>query len=503
MESILGLDITEDSLAAVRVRSGLKGHDILACAHIRIKGNDGLDIALKTLLNRIGIGNDICIASIPAEKASFLNLRMPFKDAGKIRQTIPFEIETLMPFPIDDMSVDFIISDRAARTRVLAVSLKKAFISEYLSLLQGCGIDPHILDIRCAPTVVRLLNRERTPDNGLFLDINNQIVTMVLFLRRRIVLIRSFALNSPIQYASSGPGENNADTQTGEQIESRFEYICRMVNNSIHAFKWQNNRSSHPGRVYFSGTGALCPETGDLLSRFLDLPVEQSDLGRDRSVRMDENIIKVWDPLMMDGALALALRGTKKGKSFNFRKDEFETKKYSPGFKKTFRKAAAFLSVLFFLVVVHTGMDYYFLKKRYITLDRQIKEVFTRAFPDVTRIVNPVHQMRVKINEITGSDVTHAGIIANEKALDLLREISQFIPKSSHVHVSHMAIDPDAVRMSGRTDTFNTVDNITNSLESSRYFSEVIISSANLDRTAKQVRFEIKMQRQKLGSVHP
>jgi YbbR domain-containing protein len=58
-----------------------------------------------------------------------------------------------------------------------------------------------------------------------------------------------------------------------------------------------------------------------------------------------------------------------------------------------------------------------------------------------------------------------------------------------------MVIDPETVRISGETDTFNTVDNIKTGLEPSDYFSTVTITSANLDRSGKRIQFEIKLQR--------
>ena len=79
--------------------------------------------------------------------------------------------------------------------------------------------------------------------------------------------------------------------------------------------------------------------------------------------------------------------------------------------------------------------------------------------------------------------------------LELLKDISQRVPKSLNVHVTRMVIDPEAVRINGKTDTFNSVDNIKNELGASAYFSAVTISSANLDRAGRQVQFEIKLQR--------
>jgi Tfp pilus assembly protein PilN len=130
-------------------------------------------------------------------------------------------------------------------------------------------------------------------------------------------------------------------------------------------------------------------------------------------------------------------------------------------------------------------------------LDQKVTEVFRRTFPDVKRIVDPLQQMRVKVNEVKTSAISIPGTNSNNKVLDLLKDISDRIPKSLDVKVSRMVIDQETVRVSGKTDTFNTVDSIKSGLESSRYFSGVTISSANLDRTGKRVQFEIKLQRKK------
>jgi len=93
------------------------------------------------------------------------------------------------------------------------------------------------------------------------------------------------------------------------------------------------------------------------------------------------------------------------------------------------------------------------------------------------------------------SAISIPGTNSGNKVLDLLKDISDRIPKSLDVRVSRMVIDQETVRVSGKTDTFNTVDNIKNGLETSKYFSGVTISSASLDRTGKRVQFEIKLQR--------
>ena len=122
-------------------------------------------------------------------------------------------------------------------------------------------------------------------------------------------------------------------------------------------------------------------------------------------------------------------------------------------------------------------------------------EVFRQTFPEVTRVVEPVQQMQVKMNEIKASSISIPGMGSDQRVLDLLKDISERVPSALDVHVTSMVVDPETVRISGETDTFNTVDSLKNGLETSTYFSEVTISAANLDRSGKKVQFELKLQR--------
>lgn len=496
---ILGLDISEESITAVQVKSGLKGYQITACARIMIEEEGGLDDALKELFNQMDLKSDIYLSSIPGEHVSCRNLQMPFKEPKKIRQTIAFELESMLPFPIEDLIVDFTIIDQSNQSEILAASVSRRYISEYLTLLKAHGIDPEVLDIRSVPVVLWLLRQAGTPDNGLLLDIGLKKNTMVLYLDRRIVLIRTFAFDGGAiaRSITNATDSDLAYTLMAEKIESCFKSFCTMVQNTSRAFAWHVNREVRPEKIFFNGLGALYPETGDLLNRFLHIPVEQIDLSGDKRVHMDKNIAQVWNPALMNSALALALRDDKQGQGFNFRKDEFEVKKHYLGIKKEIRKVAVFFILILSFLVADLYVDYSFLKKRYNMMDQKITAVFRQTFPDVKRIVDPVQQMRVRIKEVKKSAISLPGVNADQKVLDLLRDISQRVTKSLDVRVTRMVVDPETVRISGKTDTFNTVENIKNRLEPSAYFSAVTISSANLDRDSKRVQFEIKLQRAK------
>lgn len=497
---ILGIDIDSDSVTAVQVEGGLRGYSITGCGRVMIEGDGGLERGLTALSEQVELKADTSIGSIPAEHISYRNLQMPFQDRKKIRQAIAFAVETMVPFPIEDLIVDFTIVDQLDQSEILAVSIKRSHISDYLTHLQGHGVDPDLLDIRGVPIVLWLLKQGEIPDDGLLLEIGLKRNTMVLFLKRRISLIRTFPFGNGLiaKAISSAQTENHGKTGARGQIESHFSSFCTNVQNTLHTFGCQNKRRVMPEMAFITGVGSLYPDTEAILEGFLGIPVERINVARDaKKVHMDENIAQIWNPATMDNALALALHDNKQGFGFNFRKDEFEIRRRYFRLKKVIRNFAIFLIISLSLLTADLGTDYYFLKKRYMMLDRRITETFRQTLPEVKRIVDPVQQMKVKINELKTSDLTLPGIGREEKVLDLLRDISQRVSSSLDVKVLSMVVDPEIVQIKGETDTFNTVDIIKKGLEPSKHFSTVTISSANLDRSGKRVRFEIKLKRAK------
>ena len=493
---ILGLDIDQNSITAVQVKSGLGKYELLACARVLIEGAEGIDNAIKEMSDQMDLDSDFYINAIPCERASYRNLQMPFKDLKKIRQAVPFEIETLVPFPIEDLVFDFVADDRSAQGEILAVSISKSFVSEYLARLQGHGIDPDVLDIRCVPTVSWLLRQDGTSDDGLFLEIGETRVVMILFLNRQIVLIRSLF---PAKAAASRPtpsqagSKANGSPQDTDPGEAYFNSFCTMVQNTLHSFSWKTQKPVNLERIYFDGPGADQSGAGEILTRLFAVPAEPIDVTKDRRIRIEDGACQDWDPALMSNALALAVRNPKRGRGLNFRKDEFDVKDRHFWVKKELKRVAVFVIVILSALAIDVGVDYHLLKKRCDMLDQKTMQVFKQAFPEATRIINPLQQMKIKINELNKSSQSGSG--SNVMVLDILREISQRLPKSLEVHVSRMVVDNETVRISGRTDTFNTVDSIKSGLEPSSLFGTVTISSANLDRTGKQVQFEIKLQR--------
>jgi general secretion pathway protein L len=266
---------------------------------------------------------------------------------------------------------------------------------------------------------------------------------------------------------------------------------------TLQGFKAETGRADRPEKLFVTGPGSLVDSTMAALKEFLDLPVSGIDLKKSAHIQISEPLAGLWNPSLMDNALALALRDAKKGRNFNLRQEEFQVKTQFVKLKKELIHASVYLVIIGIMLAVNLGVDYVDLKKQTTSLDHQIKNIFTQTFPDITKIISgkEVHQMQTRIDELKKSSGSLPGINTNIKVLDLLADISERVAKDLKIKVERMVVDQDGIQIKGTTDTFNTVDNIKKGLKESTLYRDVVIASANLDRSGNEVRFEIKMQR--------
>ena len=119
--------------------------------------------------------------------------------------------------------------------------------------------------------------------------------------------------------------------------------------------------------------------------------------------------------------------------------------------------------------------------------------VFKNTFPEVTRVVDPLQQMQVKIKEAGDGSIGPELPGTRVRVIDILDALSRQIPSSVDVDFNRMVVGSDNVVLSGDTDTFNTVDDIKGRLDDADIFTSVVISSADLEKSGKRVRFKLKL----------
>jgi len=121
-------------------------------------------------------------------------------------------------------------------------------------------------------------------------------------------------------------------------------------------------------------------------------------------------------------------------------------------------------------------------------------QTFQSAFPEEKIIVDPIAQMKVKIEELKKRSFPIERKGPWIKRIDLLKEISARVPTQMDVNILKLTTGDEDLVMTGNTDTFNTVNDMKSQLEGCPLFKEITISSTNLNRSGNRVDFVLTIR---------
>ncbi|MBW2575495.1 MAG: hypothetical protein JRC88_08410 [Deltaproteobacteria bacterium] len=467
---ILGLDIRHDAISAVLLKSGIKGTDIEAHVHVPISNQVYMETvlaaSLETIVEKIDISGSVCVASFPADEISYRNIQVPFKGRKKIKKILPYELEPTLPFPIDDLIIDFYIielPDIANRHNIIAAATLAAF-----------NIEPEIVTVGGYPAALCAAGLVNINENWLFIDIDNNKSTLFAILSRSVCLIRSFPLRS-------------------DDSSSKMESLCTNIQRTLSPLEEIIGLDFKPEGAFITGCGLDDFDFDQDMEQSLGFPVKRADLVRDTDIIKEHADSQLWNSHQMDNSFSLALMEIEGTNGLNFRKGPFAAKKIWEEHKKVLIKTGIIAGIVLGLAFFNVVLDSYFMGKNLTRLNNQITGVFTSTFPDVKKIVDPLQQMRIKIQEARKNALLPGVTDKNIRAIDILNNISKLISKNIDVVFTRLVIGAESTVISGDTDTFNSVDSIKNSLEKSDLFQKIIISSANINKSDNRVRFKLKI----------
>jgi len=478
---ILGLDIRPDAVSAVLIDSSIKGTVIDAHEYVPFSGRkedrNGLSALLETIEQKMDISDAVCVASFPADEISFRNIQVPFKGQKKIKKILPYELEPTLPFPVEDLIIDFIhteIPDLTNTKNLITAAVEKSKLQSFLDTLATFNIEPEIVTVGGYPTAVSLANFLDSHKNWLFIDIDNNKSTIFIILSGSICLIRSFAIHSAAR-------------------SDKVKLLCGNIRRTIYALEKILGLDFKPDGGFITGCGIDDLGFDKEMEQALGFSIERVDILQFADILKQQPLPPSWIPNLMDNALSLALMEIKGAKGFNFRKGPFALKKFWEENKKSLIQTGVFLVLVLSLGWFNVFLDSYFLEKRLARLNHQITGIFTSTFPEVKNVVDPVQQMKIKIQQARQNALLPGETEKQIRAIDILNTISKAIPKEMDVTLKTFVMGSESISISGDTDSFNSVDNIKIKLEQADIFKKIIISAANIDKIDKRVRFKLKV----------
>jgi Tfp pilus assembly PilM family ATPase len=502
-QTIIGLDISPDTIKAVLFTpKGLTGGRILAARTLDINACGGIEPALKKLAQDKSFSNTPCLVCLPPADVMFRQVSLPFHDDNKIRKTLAFELEPLIPQAIDEVVADYLTIPRDG---LLVAALTKKIIREWIDKVEGNLGNVSIIDISSTALASQILDGKTPAACGVILDIGTGSTAVSFYENGAIVQIRSLAFGGD-QITAALAQDLSVGKDEAEQLKIKSDYpascatveavcrhFCSELKNTIEYMKLNGSLHDDPAHITITGGCSLFVVLQKELEKSFSLPPEVLDLIRTKQLEIEENIRRECPPQIMNTAIAGAMRAFAGRKSFNFRQGEFAAKNVHFNLKGQIKWAAVVAGIIFLLAIVNQVLDYSLKTKRLGSIKKQISLIFKKDSPETKTMVDPVQQLKTKLAE----DKKTFGFYKGDTGitvLNILKEIASLVAPSLDVVITNLSYENSIVLIKGEAKKTDDISAVRNELLKSRYFKDVTMGSTSLAKDGGKVDFDLRIE---------
>jgi general secretion pathway protein L len=517
MKSVVSVDLGSTALKVMELRGTWKGFEVVKAAERRLPTDTGATCppeetaqALSELLSAHAIKPTHVVSAIPAQATFVRNLPLPFRDPRKIREVLKFEIEPHIPYPVEDVIVDFakIRNLDTGGCEVLAVAVSKKVMADHLHILDLAGLAPEMVDWEIFGELNSYLAWRPLAESGPVALINlGATKTTVKIIQdgslrftRSIVrggnaltesIRQRLTLTSAQAEAMKLSDRDRDRASIAETIETFLGMLAKEIDHTLLAY---NTRAGEEPvqEIVLLGGGARLPEAVPFFEAHYGLPTTLFDMDQ-RLFPPSPMSLQPQAGLVMPVALGLASRQlNRRALGLDFRQEEF-------ALRKSYDEVRGQLLSLGGMVALLVGLSlfdlYYHLRTKetqFAVLQRQVDAMFHETFPEMRRVSNAVGQGQEKLREIE-ANLKGVGTLSGPQgsALEMLRELARLTPQGLPVKITDLTISTEGISISGETQSFDGVDNLKKAYASSPYFDEIKMFPARAGASGKGVEFKL------------
>ncbi|MBU1429463.1 pilus assembly protein PilM [Myxococcota bacterium] len=358
---IIGLDLGTQTVKVCELVTTFRNYELVGFGSEAVDSPPGapatfteIAAAARRLLDARGILGETLMCALPSGLLSTVTLSFPFdpkKQKKQIEQTLPMELDELIPFDLDDVVYDHqIFAKPEGGAHVVVSFVKRAILRELLDALTAEGIDPKVLSSGGLSffNLYELINPNDAEEGALaLLDVGHQNAELAIFCQGRPVLIRDIhgggagvtaalaeAFGVDIQQAEHGKlseGWIGAQTTLAKEGQRRqivneachagMEPVLRELRRALAAHEISGGAPVR--RLYLTGGGALLSGLAAHLQATLSVEVAPLNVLNQSFNRLALQGDR--DLPYIPKALALSLRAfhPTHQSQMNFRKEEF------------------------------------------------------------------------------------------------------------------------------------------------------------------------------------
>jgi type IV pilus assembly protein PilM len=424
----------------------------------------------------------------------------PFKDKAKIRQALNFELESYVPFKLDEWVVEHCIqSVEQGGANVMTVLANKNDVRQYLDYFRNIEFEP-----------VKITTDSIVPgENYALINIGHVKTNITTIENGSISLVRSipvggYHLTKAIAKAcnisySKAEEKKHRDARVFSDSElqkvkdkdrayyhalSDFCYdLTRLLKQSIYSLKIQDKGMI--SKIYLSGGTAKIRGLDRFISDEIKVPVSDCRLGE-----LEGNQIGInFDKNLVPSVFATGLRDIVKTPSsdINFRKGEFGSSSEDEGKKQLIKRIASFSSMTVCILLALFMFKCNSLGNKEEAVYKEMTKILRRNFPDIHK---KIVKKKTKLNSRKLSKIRR--ILKEKKGqlkkdiqlldeiettgrsfLDVLREMSTRVTNDNKFDIYTMEFGNSKILLEANAKNLNMIGEIVKSLEKNKSFKNV------------------------------
>ncbi len=509
-QTVLGLDIGQDTVRGVRIGQGLRGLRVLDIFEQEVPKEEvasgllchGQMEALKQLISDGKIRpNERITVALPGQFVSFRTLVLPFTDTRKIEQVVPSELEAHLPFDLEEVIVDSFLtqSNKDVQTsHVLAVAVQKTVLKQYLDALQELGLNPSVvgLDTLALYLAYTSGHAEQHIAHGaaLLIDIGASKTVLAVIAQGHLRSVRTLLMGGDditatlqhVRRLSWEEAEIVKMRSTLDPMEADDDgvEVATCIKEALTPWLREIEKSCMDvSAFYLCGGGSLLKGLSDYIAQALQLsPISwQSEI---------QGINRQAVPTYMQG-LGLALSVTQPERELNLRQGTFLLHQSSSQKQRQLLAMGFGVLVVVSLLVAGVYLRHQQVQQRYKSLKETLHAGFVRLLPNAPRAsTSEIEQVEAIIRT---TEQTHEWLEINrESPLATLRALTMAIPPEVPIDVHEFSVDGNKVRVAATTRSYDMVDQIRGGLLGVPHFQDVNVSGAKTSPGSSSVEFDIQ-----------
>lgn len=419
---------------------------------------EALNAAIRDVVGQSLRPPDRIIAALDGDLASLRVIDLPAGVVKKVAEVLPGELETILPFNIDESVIDYQIVDRDDTTlHVMAVAAPRKHVAKRLSELDAAGVDP--LELGVGATVfeglAELLPEPLQGQTLLIIDIGASSTDFCVLDNGKCVFART--VSGGLDLVEGG----------------RREQLGAALQRTLAGYR-ANREDKPPSRIMLAGEAAPLEGARSWLSEQLNLECGVVPLPSVESA--DEDTLPTYAR-----AAALAARSTSRGKRLDLRKGEFA----STAAVGHLREQMRLVAICFAAVLLAFGVSLY---ARYRVANAEHEALADKLAEVSASLLGTETRSALQARELLGQSHGADDPLPRFDAYDVLEAISQSIPASVTHDTSNLLIEIDDQGELGRAEIRGTVnsiadrDRVVEEIEKHRCFPETKKGATSTDR---------------------